>query len=265
MSNLQTPTLFFSFFSFQLLVNFLKTFIMKWNFFIPVVAAAVITSASFVRPQASLTGAWQVKSDTGEQVLIFMDGYFSYASFNKANKKFIRTFGGTVAEAGGQLHVNIEFDTESKDNVGKHMHYAVSVSEKTMKLNLGSMAENWERIDDGKAELAGNWRITGRMNNNQVQPIQLSARKTLKLLSGTRFQWMAINTETKEFFGTGGGTYTFINGKYTENIEFFSRDSTRVGASLTFDGSVSGYVWTHKGLSSRGDPIHEEWTREVKQ
>jgi hypothetical protein len=76
---------------------------------------------------------------------------------------------------------------------------------------------------------------------------------------------MAINTETKEFFGTGGGTYTFINGKYTENIEFFSRDSTRVGASLTFDGSVSGYVWTHKGLSSRGDPIHEEWTREVKQ
>jgi hypothetical protein len=238
---------------------------MKKIFLLFAIAFVFISSAGFLRAQSFLTGAWQAKSDTGEQVLIFMDGYFSYASFNKTNKKFIRTFGGTVSEAGGQLHVNIEFDTESKDNAGQHRHYAVSVSEKTMKLNLGSMVEDWERIDDGIAELAGNWRITGRMSNNQVQPIQLSARKTLKLLSGTRFQWMAINTETKEFFGTGGGTYTFINGKYTENIEFFSRDSTRVGASLTFDGSVSGNVWTHKGLSSRGDPIHEEWTREVKQ
>jgi len=73
---------------------------------------------------------------------------------------------------------------------------------------------------------------------------------------------MAINTETKEFFGTGGGTYTFKDGKYTENIEFFSRDSSRVGASLSFDGSVNNNVWTHTGFSSRGEPIHEEWTKE---
>jgi len=50
--------------------------------------------------------------------------------------------------------------------------------------------------------------------------------------------------------------------KYTEHIEFFSRDSSRVGASLSFDGSISDKVWTHKGASSKGDPIHEEWTRE---
>jgi DMSO/TMAO reductase YedYZ molybdopterin-dependent catalytic subunit len=73
---------------------------------------------------------------------------------------------------------------------------------------------------------------------------------------------MAINAETKEFFGTGGGTYTYVNGKYTEKIEFFSRDSSRVGAVLSFDGMVNGKVWTHKGLNSRGEPLHEEWTRE---
>ena len=95
-----------------------------------------------------------------------------------------------------------------------------------------------------------------------MQTIEKSARKTVKILSSTRFQWVAINTETKEFFGTGGGTYTFTNGKYTENIEFFSRDSSRVGASLNFNGSVTKKVWTHKGLSSRGEPIHEEWMRE---
>lgn len=95
-----------------------------------------------------------------------------------------------------------------------------------------------------------------------MNQMKRSDRKTLKLLSGTRFQWMAINPATKEFFGTGGGTYTFTNGKYTEHIEFFSRDSTRVGASLTFDGNVKDEVWNHSGKSSKGDPLNELWTKE---
>lgn len=86
----------------------------------------------------------------------------------------------------------------------------------------------------------------------------------MKILSGTRFQWIACNVETKEFFGTGGGNYTTLNGKYTENIEFFSRDSTRVGMSLTFDFSLENGEWRHKGLSSKGDPIDEVWTPQEK-
>lgn len=81
-------------------------------------------------------------------------------------------------------------------------------------------------------------------------------------MSGTRFQWAAINPETKEFFGTGGGTYTFVNGKYTENIEFFSRDNSRVGASLSFKGEVKDGQWHHSGNSSTGNPIYEIWSRE---
>jgi hypothetical protein len=61
--------------------------------------------------------------------------------------------------------------------------------------------------------------------------------------------------------GTGGGTYTFANGKYTEHIEFFSRDSSRVGAALTFDGKLENGDWHHSGLSSKGDPIYEVWSR----
>jgi hypothetical protein len=86
-------------------------------------------------------------------------------------------------------------------------------------------------------------------------------RKTFKILSGTRFQWIAMNTSTGEFFGTGGGTYTLKDGKYTENIEFFSRDSSRVGMTLTFDAKVDGSKWEHSGLSSKGDKIKEEWSR----
>jgi hypothetical protein len=87
----------------------------------------------------------------------------------------------------------------------------------------------------------------------------------MKILSGTRFQWIAYNVETKEFFGTGGGTYTTVDGKYTENIEFFSRDQSRVGMSLGFDFSImDDGGWRHSGKSSKGDPLDEIWTQREK-
>jgi hypothetical protein len=52
-----------------------------------------------------------------------------------------------------------------------------------------------------------------------------------------------------------------VNGKYTENILFFSRDNSRVGAQLTFDGKIEDGNWHHSGLSSKGDPIYEIWSR----
>lgn len=109
--------------------------------------------------------------------------------------------------------------------------------------------------------MAGVWRITGRKQGDEMAQMPLRDRRTLKILSGTRFQWVAINIKTGEFSGTGGGRYTFENGKYTEHIEFFSRDNTRVGASLTFDGKVENGQWHHSGLSSAGSPIYEIWSK----
>lgn len=213
--------------------------------------------------QSAITGAWLAKEGNTSFTLVFEDGYFSFAVFDITGKKFVRTYGGTFTESGGQLNLNIEFDSAQKDAAGTHKKLAAVIDGNILTLDTGNGINRWTKIDEGKSALAGNWRITGRMRNGQMEEIPLRARKTVKLLSGTRFQWVAINTETKEFFGTGGGTYTFRDGKYTEHIEFFSRDSSRVGASLGFDGSVNGKVWTHKGAGSKGDPIHEEWTREA--
>jgi hypothetical protein len=71
---------------------------------------------------------------------------------------------------------------------------------------------------------------------------------------------VAFNSETREFSGTGGGTYTAQGGKYVETIAFFSRDNSRVGASLGFDYQVIDGEWHHSGLSSTGQPIFEIWT-----
>lgn len=235
---------------------------MKTILWIAVTLFSFLPAEQHITNQTEIIGAWAAKQGNTNFTLVFEDSYFSFVSFDIPGRKFIHTYGGTFTASGGQLHANIEFDSKEMEAVGSHKHFTATINGNLLTLDTGNGIKEWTRVDDGKKALAGNWRITGRMREGKIEQMPLRARKTVKLLSGTRFQWMAINTETKEFSGTGGGTYTFKDGKYTEHIEFFSRDSSRVGASLTFDGSINNKVWTHKGLSSKGDPIHEEWTRE---
>ncbi len=103
--------------------------------------------------------------------------------------------------------------------------------------------------------------MSGRVRDGETQQRDTNRpRKTMKILSGTRFQWIAYNTETKQFMGTGGGTYTTEDGTYTETIKFFSRDDSKVGRDLPFNYELINGNWHHSGLSSKGDPIHEIWS-----
>ena len=80
--------------------------------------------------------------------------------------------------------------------------------------------ELYKRVDNGKpGELMGAWIITGTYENDQVKKRTnpFYPRRTMKVLSGKRFQWIAYNVATKQFMNTGGGTYTTKNGVYTEN------------------------------------------------
>jgi hypothetical protein len=217
------------------------------------------TYSSFA--QTSITGAWTKQEGSFTITLLFQDGYYSYTKYDIGNKVFGFTKGGSYKVDGNKISVTYLFHTAEKEKVSSSATMEMLIDKQTLNLTLSGTKEVYTRVDDSKETLAGHWLITGRMNNGNMQTITPGARRTIKLLTATRFQWIAINIETKEFFGTGGGTYTFANGKYTENIEFFSRDSSRVGASLSFDGKVEGNNWHHSGLSSRGEPIHEIWTR----
>jgi hypothetical protein len=210
----------------------------------------------------AVKGAWELTGSNEQQVLLFADGYFTHTSYNKNDRRFVQTRGGTYTVEGDKLKVTYEFDTKEKDGIGQTKTYTMSLQSNRMTADLTGRQEAWTRLDDGTAGLAGSWRITGRQQDGKlVQIHQTGTRKTVKILSGTRFQWAAIDPGTKQFMGTGGGTYTFENGKYTEHIEFFSRDSSRVGSSLSFDGRLENGDWHHSGLSSRGDPIYEVWSR----
>lgn len=226
-----------------------------------IVLSALVIIASHAVAQSSINGGWTKTDGTTISTWLFQDGNYSCTQYDVVNKRFDWTMGGGYTVSADQVNTRLFFHTAAKEKVGTEEKLNYTIRNNQLIITKEGSTETLTRVDDGTGALAGHWLITGRVNNGTMQTITPGARRTIKLLTGSRFQWIAINVETKEFFGTGGGTYSFVNGKYTERIEFFSRDSSRVGASLSFDGKVEGNNWHHSGLSSRGEPIHEIWTR----
>ena len=213
----------------------------------------------------NFTGAWEGyhTSEIGEQlksVVIFSDGYQVISTYDSKTGKFISTNGGTWKLKGNTMTEKVEFDTNDSERVGTEVSFEVFINDSIMGI-VGSEMK-FKRIDNGvPGKLQGAWLMSGRIREGKTQLRDISGpRKTMKILSGTRFQWIAYNTESKQFMGTGGGTYTTIDGEYTENIEFFSRDDAKVGTNLKFNYSLIDSKWHHAGFSSKGDPIHEIWS-----
>ena len=212
----------------------------------------------------SFIGAWERNhnSENGDElksVVIFSDGYQAISTYESKSGKFINSNGGTWELMGDTMTEKVEFDTNDPDRVGSKVTFKVKITETTMSI-VGTDME-FQRIDDGlPGYLKGAWLMAGRVRDGKKQLRNTSGpRKTMKLLSGKRFQWIAYNTESKKFMGTGGGTYTTKNGVYSENIEFFSRDNSKSGIELEFEYEIIDNEWNHKGFSSKGDPLHEIW------
>jgi len=210
-------------------------------------------------------GAWERyhTSENGEElrsVVIFAEGYQVLSVYNAKTGEFVHTNGGTWSLDDDMMTEKVEFHTDKPDMVGQEVTFKVTITDSTIAIE-GSNKE-LIRIDDGSpGKLQGAWLMSGRKRNGEIQQRDINRpRKTMKILSGTRFQWIAYNTETKQFMGTGGGTYTTIDGQYTENIEFFSRDYSRSGMSLKFNYELVDGKWHHSGFSSKGDPMYEIWS-----
>ncbi len=214
-----------------------------------------------------LNGSWKLTHKNGEPVTdkevvrINQDGYFAFGSKEAGTNKFLSAGGGVFNVTGNKYTEIRDFDTEDTARIGKPKEAVLSwEGDNTIVISDGSVSKKWEKIPVATDALTRNWVITGRERNGEMSTMTPGDRRTVKILSGGRFQWIAFNSATGEFSDTGGGTYTAIDGKYIENIEFFSRDDSRVGASLEFDFEVKDGKWHHKGTSSKGDPIYEIWS-----
>jgi hypothetical protein len=218
----------------------------------------------------NLEGAWKMTQQNGkpmtekEYIKIYQDGYFSFGARETGTNKFVSAGGGNYSIKDNLYQEILDFYTVAPEMVGQKTDFSLDMVDSKMvistELKGKQFVEIWEKVSDAKDELTNNWVITGRKRDNEISRSTPGARRTIKILSGGRFQWVAFNSETKEFMGTGGGTYNAENGNYIEEIEFFSRDDSRVGAKLEFKYEVIDGEWHHSGLSSTGTPIYEIWS-----
>ncbi|HEY5691427.1 MAG TPA: membrane or secreted protein [Cyclobacteriaceae bacterium] len=212
---------------------------------------------SKIQKKNNLIGAWQSSKDGNTGLWIITEKHFSITYYTPSG--FGYTEGGEWGQLpDGKIEMMWEYHTKDIELVGEKKSYIIAAKGDQLSLE----GTEWKRIDNGSpGQLAGAWLITGRYRDGELSERTPGVRRTMKILSGTKFQWIAYNVETKEFFGTGGGSYTTKEGKYTEHIEFFSRDNSRVGASLEFEFKLENGKWRHSGRSSKGDSLDEVWTK----
>jgi len=187
------------------------------------------------------------KTEETIERLIIDSEYLVATEFNKTSGAFVKTYGGYYEIVGDSYQVSLEFNSDfEKDSI------------KSIELTKDN---NWRNISKPKSMLQGKWVMSGRYNNGEFRTRDTNLpRKTMKVLIDGFFQWIAFNTETFRFSGSGGGEYEAVDGKYIEKIQYFSRDDSRVGAELDFNYEVKEGNWHHSGLSSKGNPINEVWT-----
>ena len=228
--------------------------------------AQIFLPAFTVKPAnanaVSLNGAWGYGTAENRTVLIFSGNVFAVANYDVPGKKMISSYGGTWQLDGNKLVRKIEWNSKDSMQVGTEISGDIKLAGTSLSINPSK--EKWERLDDGgPGELAGVWVITGNYTNDKVSKrgSPFYPRRTMKVLSGKYFHWIAYNVATKQFLNAGGGSYTTANGKYTENIEFFTKTAESVGKSLVFDYSFVDGDWRHRGQKSTGGAMDECWTK----
>ncbi|MFD2604272.1 hypothetical protein ACFSSG_02170 [Euzebyella marina] len=204
-------------------------------------------------------GVYLANSDGQKHELKISGDYLTWSVYAESPAKFIKTLGGFYTVDGEKLFVNLEFNSDYALDGVKEVSHPVRFSMNQIIINEKL---TFQKADDKTQELDGLWLFATRgPDTGQERRGDENPRKTLKFLLDGRFQWIAYNTDSFEFHGTGGGAYTSKDGIYTENIEYFSRDNSRVGATLEFNYELKGNDWHHTGKNSKGEPMYEIWAK----
>jgi len=223
---------------------------------------AMACTLSFSQDQ-ELNGLYYTTSDTNtsQQELKIHGDYLILSVYHTSPAKFIKTMGGFFSIKNDSLHLNLEFNSNYAQDSLKRIKIPIQISQEQLALK-GALKGNYAKSITKSQELDGPWLFGTRgPDTGQKRRGDSRSRKTLKFLLDGRFQWIAFDTEGMQFKGSGGGRYTAVDGTYTENIAYFSRDNTRVGAVLEFNYELKENDWHHTGNNSKGEPMYEIWQR----
>lgn len=193
--------------------------------------------------------------------LKFSETYSTHTVYQVEPAFFIRTLGGFYKQTQDSILVELEFNSDyEKDSVTtRKFGYEIEGDQLIINKNKDRI---YTKMVPQEQELDGTWLFGTRGPDlGQERRGDSRSRKTLKFLIDGRFQWIAYDIESFRFMGSGGGNYTSSNGKYIEQVDYFSRDNKRAGAQLSFIYTLAEDDWHHIGNNSRGDPMYEIWMK----
>jgi hypothetical protein len=204
-------------------------------------------------PSLNFSQVYQIDNEEVTTRVILDSEYLVLSKFESESGNFISTLGGYYKPG--------EFLNLNDDVYDVNLEFNSNYDQDSIKFLRIVKTSKWKNISKSNDILKGKWVMSGRYNNGEFRTRNTDLpRKTLKILIDGFFQWIAFNIETFKFSGSGGGEYETIDGKYIENIQYFSRDDSRVGAELDFNYEIKNEDWFHTGLSSKGSPINEVWS-----
>jgi len=206
-------------------------------------------------------GVYHATENSVHHELKINGNYLIHSVYEESPAKFIKTLGGFYTVVGNTIQVKLEFNSNHESDGLTELSLPFTQEMGKLIITVGQPLR-FTASDASPQDLDGAWLFATRgPDKGQDRRGEENPRKTLKFLQNGRFQWIAYNTETMKFFGTGGGSFASKEGVYTENIAYFSRDNSRVGASLKFDYAIKDRDWHHQGKNSKGEPMYEIWTQ----
>src|SRR5688500_16722147 len=175
-----------------------------------------------------LTGAWMHRDNNEEHLLLFVDGYHTHSVYNKVEKKFIETHGGTYTTNGNKFTVTVEFDTSNKEQTGKSLVYNFWVTGDELRIDVKSKKMAYKKIDDGSAPLSGVWHIT---RNCAMAKLFLSTAqehaRPLRYFRAPAFNGQQLIREQKNFSALVAAL-TNLQMESTQSISIFFRRTVTV-------------------------------------
>ena len=145
--------------------------------------------------------SWFLNDKNMNEVRIYSDNFFSSTKYDKDNKKFLSTYGGTyLLDEEGYYEV-IEFNSNDSSLVGDTIYISrISINLNNDNGLMQLDGEKYEKFKNYNSILSGSWLMSGIERGGEIRMRDVNrSRKTMKILAGGRFQWIAYDINKKDF------------------------------------------------------------------
>ncbi len=169
-----------------------------------------------------LIGAWSGQDSRDgraiEVVVIFTAAHQVAVWFDPVDGEVVHTNGGLWSRSGTRVTEIVEFDSDNPGRVGSSVSFDVDLSDTELSIVGSDM--RLTRVDGGdQGRLEGAWLLFERLEAGRWIASESSLR-TVRLMSGERFQQVVYDPESGRLVSTLGGTYVTGRDELVETVEF---------------------------------------------